>query len=174
MMDMSTGEEDSKKEQKMKKTKKKDEDRESEGMKATPHPDGGVAWRGVASQDCFLSQMAARVAVSVRRCWSDGGSLCSPAPVCPRSDGRKAALRLADIRRASFPVLIVFFPLLRCLSTCPVWSEASSGLALFSTLAAESAGVKETPTTCCCVTAVTAATTPTVCGPALRYNPLVR
>lgn len=42
--DMSTGEEDSKKEQKMKKTKKKDEDRLSEGRKATPHPDRGLMW----------------------------------------------------------------------------------------------------------------------------------
>lgn len=40
--DMSTGEEDSKKEQKVKKTKKKDEDRLSEGRKSTPHPDCGV------------------------------------------------------------------------------------------------------------------------------------
>lgn len=40
--DISTGEEDSKKEQKMKKTKKKDEDRLSEGRKATPPPDRGV------------------------------------------------------------------------------------------------------------------------------------
>lgn len=40
--DMSTGEEDSKKEQKMKKAKKKDEDRLSEGRKATPRADRGV------------------------------------------------------------------------------------------------------------------------------------
>lgn len=40
--DMSTGEEDSKKEQKTKKTKKKDEDRLSEGRKAAPHPDRGL------------------------------------------------------------------------------------------------------------------------------------
>lgn len=40
-----TGEEDAKKEQKMKKNKKKDEDRDSEGMKATPHSDRGVTWR---------------------------------------------------------------------------------------------------------------------------------
>lgn len=43
--DVPTGEEDAKREQKMKKNKKKDEDRDSEGMKATPHSDRGAAWR---------------------------------------------------------------------------------------------------------------------------------
>lgn len=30
--------------------------------------------------------MAVTVAESVKRCWSDGGNLCSPAPACLRSD----------------------------------------------------------------------------------------
>ncbi|KAJ4919351.1 hypothetical protein JOQ06_000766 [Pogonophryne albipinna] len=98
------GEEDFKKDQKTKKNKKKDEDQASE----------------------------VTVVVSVRQCWSDGESLCSPAPVC-----------------------------LRCLCTCPLWSAASSGLDPSSTLAAESADAKETETTCCCVTAVIEGTTHT-------------
>lgn len=51
----------------------------------------GVAWRG-DSGVCVLSQMAARVGVSIRRCWNDGESLCSPAPVCLRSDRLEAML----------------------------------------------------------------------------------
>lgn len=91
---VSTGEEDSKKEQKMKKNKRKDEDRDSEGTTAMRPL--AVAWRGVAwrgdSGVCILSQMAARVGVSIRRCWNDGESLCSPAPVCLRSDRLEAML----------------------------------------------------------------------------------
>lgn len=150
---MSTGEEDSRKEQKMKKNKKKEEDRDSEGTTAMCW-----AWRGDFPV-CLLSQMAARGGVSLRRCWSDGESLCSPAPVCLRSD-LEAVLRLADVS------ILTLFPALRCLCTCPAWSEVSSGPTLSSTLAAESADGKEAPTTCCCVMAAAADTTPTVCGPA--------
>lgn len=49
--DVSTGEEDSKKEQKMKKNKKKDEDRESEGTPAMC----GLARPGEGTHQCALS-----------------------------------------------------------------------------------------------------------------------
>lgn len=48
--DVSTGEEDSKKEQKMKKNRRKDEDRDSEGTTAMRPL--AVAWRGVGIQEC--------------------------------------------------------------------------------------------------------------------------
>lgn len=54
---MSTGEEDSKKEQKMKKNKRKDEDRDSEGT---------VAWQGVTGRGVAGTQECAR-SLSLRR-----------------------------------------------------------------------------------------------------------